>query len=87
MTQPTNIKDFIDDNKLLAYVNVMFNNDNNSYYDEIVDYNVSNSHPSIPVGKAVLSYFGYSKMDGIDDGRSRVIDLEDFISNVCINCA
>lgn len=85
MTQPTNIKNFIDDNKLLAYVNTMFNNGDISYYDEIVDYNVSNSHPSIPEGKAVLSYFGYSKSDGIDSGRSKVIDLEDFISNVCIH--
>ena len=48
-------------------------------YDEIVDFDICTTHPSIPQNQAMITYAGFNNATGIDQQRSlRVMDLAAF---------
>lgn len=67
--------------RLLNWVNSI-REDNGAQYDELIDFYISSAHPSIPEGKAVIVYSGYSAEQGADDQHRQFVYLDDFYHHV-----
>ena len=72
------MKAHIDTQKITEWVNT--HEDTPGKYDEIVDFAICTSHPSIPHNQAMIIYTGYNAETGVGEQKSaRLYDLQAFI--------